>query len=85
MSVDAIKDAIEHLGPEEQVQVWQWLDERQQAAWDAEIERDFSPGGRGMWLLDEAKADIAAGRTRPLDDLLAEVQANGAPNKVPPK
>jgi len=38
---------------------------RQQAAWAAEIESDFSPGGRGMFLLerlDEFLAEAAAAR-----------------------
>jgi len=74
MTVKTIKEAIEHLPAEEQTELWRWFDGRQQAAWDAEIERDFSPGGRGMFLLEEAKADLAAGRTKPLDEFLAEAK-----------
>jgi len=39
-----------------------WLFERDQAEWDAEIERDFSPGGAGNALLEEMKADARAGK-----------------------
>ncbi|SPE34280.1 conserved hypothetical protein [Candidatus Sulfopaludibacter sp. SbA6] len=74
MTVKAIKEAIEHLPVEDQAELWQWLDDRQQATWDAEIERDFSPGGRGRFLLEEAKSDLAAGRTKPLDQFLAEAK-----------
>lgn len=70
-----IKEAIEHLPAEDQTELWRWFDDRQQAAWDAEIESDFSPGGRGMFLLEEAKGDLAAGRTKPLDEFLAEAKA----------
>ena len=47
----------------------------EEEAWDCEIERDFAPGGRGERLIAEAEADIAAGRTRPLADVLAEAKA----------
>ena len=57
MTLKAIKEAIEHLPKEEQSVLLRWLDEREQAAWDAEIEKDFSPGGRGMPLLEKVKAD----------------------------
>ena len=45
------------------------------------MEQDFAPGRRGQYLLDEAKADIGAGRTRPLEDVVSEAvrTANHAP------
>jgi hypothetical protein len=58
------------------------LDERQKAellekladidfndAWDRQIEADIK-AGRLDHLIAEAEADIAAGRTKPLDDVL---------------
>jgi len=45
------------------------LDER---AWDEEIERDFSPGGRGMPLLAELEREIDEGKTRPIEEACAE-------------
>jgi len=44
-------------------------------AWDEQLEQDFSPGGRGMKLLEEAEAELRAGRTKPMDEFLAEVKA----------
>jgi hypothetical protein len=41
---------------------------RDEAEWDAEIERDFSPGGAGIELLEEMKADERAGKFRPLEE-----------------
>jgi hypothetical protein len=44
-----------------------WLSERDQADWVCEIERDFSPGGDGIQLLEEMKAEIRAGKLRPFE------------------
>lgn len=38
--------------------------------WDEEIERDAAPGGRLQTVLDRVHADIRAGRTKPLDEVL---------------
>jgi len=62
MTLKTIKEAIEHLPRQKQSALLRWLEEREQVAWDAEIERDFSPGGRGMPLLEKVKADIRAGK-----------------------
>jgi hypothetical protein len=49
--------------------------------WDREMEQDFAPGGRGAHLLEEVKADIAAGRTKPMDQFLAEAKAQREQSK----
>ena len=67
MTLDAIKEAIEQLPEAEQQQLLKWLDEREQLAWDTEMERDFAPGGRGASLVDKVKADIRAGKFKPID------------------
>jgi hypothetical protein len=72
MTLAAIKEAIEQLPPEEQTILASWLSERDWKAWDEQIERDFSPGGRGMPLLAELEREIAEGQTRPLEEGLAE-------------
>ena len=64
--MDAIKDAIELLPPEDQAILASWLSERAWTAWDAQIERDFSPGGLGIPLLAELEEEIAERRTRPI-------------------
>jgi hypothetical protein len=48
MTLDAIKDAVRCLPDHERRELLQWLDEREQADWDAQLERNFSSGGRGM-------------------------------------
>jgi hypothetical protein len=72
MTLAAIKEAIEQLPPEEQSILASWLSERDWKAWDEQIERDFSPGGRGAPLLAELEREISEGKTRPLEEGLAE-------------
>jgi hypothetical protein len=74
MTVEAIKDEIGHLSEQERKHLLDWLEELEEQAWDKEIERDFAPGGRGERLIAEVEADIAAGRTKPLSDVLAQAK-----------
>jgi hypothetical protein len=57
MTLEAIKEAIVQLPEEERLALESWLAD----AWAAQIERDFSPGGAGMALLEEVDAQIEAG------------------------
>jgi len=82
MTVEAIKDAITHLSEEERKQLADWFDELEEEAWDRQMEQDFAPGGRGAHLLEEAKADIAAGRTKPMHEFLAEAKAKREQSKT---
>ena len=75
MTVEAIKVAIAELPADEKTRLAAWLLQQDMKEWDSQIEDDFSPGGRGMALLEEAEADVREGRVRPLDDLLAEAKA----------
>jgi hypothetical protein len=72
MTLKAIKEAIEQLPPEQQTVLASWLSERDWKAWDEQIERDFSAGGRGMPMLAELEREIAEGKTRPMQEGLAE-------------
>lgn len=67
MTLEAVKDAVKRLPEQEQRELLQWLEEREQADWDAQLERDFSSGGRGMPLVEELEADILAGKFKPMD------------------
>lgn len=82
MTVEAIKDAIVHLSEQERKQLADWFEEIEEEAWDREMEKDFAPGGRGAHLLEEVKADIAAGRTKPMSEFLAEVKARRKQTKT---
>jgi hypothetical protein len=59
MTVEAIKDEIEHLSPE--------------VSWDEQMKADFSPSGAGMALLDAVDAEFCEGRVRPMEDVLADL------------
>jgi hypothetical protein len=72
MTLESIKEAIQQLPPEQQTILAKWLSERDWQAWDEQIERDFSPGGRGMPLLAELEQEIAEGKTRPMEEGFAE-------------
>lgn len=75
MTVEAIKVAIAELPADEKTRLAAWVLQQDMKEWDSQIEEDFSPGGRGMALLEEAEADVREGRVTPLDDLLAEAKA----------
>ena len=62
MTLDAIKEAIERLPQPEKSALLDWLHERDQRDWAAQIEADFSPGGAGMALLREVDQQIEQGR-----------------------
>jgi hypothetical protein len=68
MTVAEIKGAFEDLPPEEQTKLATWMAERDRAEWDAEMERDFSPGGADSELLGNVRQQIRAGNSRPLSD-----------------
>jgi hypothetical protein len=68
MDLAEIQHAIEELPKEQQAALAAWLAERDQAEWDAEIKRDFAPGGAGVALLEEMKADVRAGKFRPFEE-----------------
>ena len=70
--MEAIKEAIAGLPEEERHSLAAWLNELEYDEWDKEMVRDFSPGGRGEHLLDKVKADIAAGKFRPVEEFCAE-------------
>ncbi len=58
MTVEAIKAAIERLPEPERRKLADWLTELEEQARDAEMERDFSPGGRGHHLIEKINQEI---------------------------
>jgi len=64
-TVAAITAAIAELPPDQVARIRAWLDERAEAEWDAQIERD-ERAGRLDALADRALAEHRAGLTRPL-------------------
>jgi hypothetical protein len=68
MTLEALKQAIGELTAEEREALATWLYEQQMDGWDREMQRDFSPVGRGASLVEKVKADIHAGKFRPMDE-----------------
>ncbi len=68
MTLLEIQRAIEALPREEQSRLATWVADRDLAAWEADIERDFSAGGAGMNLLDDVRQQVRAGKSKPLQD-----------------
>ena len=68
MTVEAIKEAIDHLPDEGKTAVAAWIVEQDMKAWDKQIEEDFSPGGAGMPLLEQVKGDIRTGKFKPFEE-----------------
>ena len=67
MTLEAVKKAIADLPKRKQTALLRWLEKRGEVVWDEEIERDFSPGGLGMPLLQKVKADVRAGKFKPME------------------
>jgi len=69
--VAEIQQAITRLSPAEQRQLARWFEEALEDAWDAQIKEDIK-AGRLNDLVAQAEADIAAGRVKPLDEVLGD-------------
>lgn len=72
MTVEGIKAAIEQLSEADRRELADWFERLEEEAWDKQIEQDFSPGGRGVPLLAELERELAEGKTRPMEESLAE-------------
>ena len=72
-TVGRIVDQVKQLRQDEYEELLDWLAERQASemdVWDKELERDSRPGGRLQAVMNRVRKDIAAGRTKPLDEVL---------------
>ena len=58
MTLEAIKDAVVHLSEAEREHFAHWFEELAEEAWDKQIERDFSPGGRGAHVVEKIDREI---------------------------
>jgi hypothetical protein len=72
-TVEKIADEVKSLPRAEFDELLAWLAEyelQQPDEWDKAMERDSQPGGRLQDVIDRARKDIVAGRTKPLDEVL---------------
>ena len=74
MTVEAIKEAITALPEDERHSLVSWLNELDYDEWDKLMVKDFSPGGRGMALVEKVKREIAEGKTIALEEGLAQAK-----------
>ena len=68
-TVTEIQRAIVRLLPAQKRRLARWFDDHMEDAWDRQIEADVKDG-RLDHLVAKARGDIAAGRTKPLDEVL---------------
>ena len=66
MSLAEIKTAVDQLSPKELAELAAFIRDRDNAAWDREIDEDFSETGRLRRVLDEVRDDARAGRLKEL-------------------
>ncbi|HEX8679815.1 MAG TPA: hypothetical protein VF683_07635 [Chthoniobacterales bacterium] len=66
MSLAEIKSAVEALSAEELAELATFVRERNERAWDRQIDSDFAEGGRLRGVAEEVRADIHAGRLHDL-------------------
>ena len=62
MSLAEIKDAVDKLSDGELADLAAFIRQRENTAWDSQIDADFAESGRLRPLLDEVREDIRAGR-----------------------
>ncbi len=70
-TVSEIQEVITRLSAAEQRQLARWFEEALEDAWDNQIDEDIK-AGRLNDLIAQAEADIAAGRVKPLDEVLGD-------------
>ena len=62
VSLAEIKDAVEALSPAELAELAAFVRQRDDAAWDQQIDADFGEGGRLSSVVHEVREDIRADR-----------------------
>jgi hypothetical protein len=63
--VEQIEAEIEKLPRKDFAKLAKWMDERREAEWDRQIEKDLAAGKLDK-LLEEADRDFTQGRCKPL-------------------
>jgi len=66
MSLVEIKHAVESLSPGELAELAGFIHERENAAWDRQIDEDFAENGRLRPVLEEVRENIRTGRLEEL-------------------
>jgi hypothetical protein len=72
LTVEAIKEAIAALPENDQQSLAAWLNLQTMDDWDRQMQRDFSPGGKGTQFREQIKREIAQGPLRPIEEGFAK-------------
>ena len=72
MTVEIIKEAIARLPEYDRHSLAAWLNDLDYDHLDRQMLADFSPGGRGMALVEDVKSEIARGRAVPFAEGLEQ-------------
>ena len=66
MSLAEIEKAVDALSPEQLTKLAAYVARQDKLGWDAQLERDFSAGGKHEKMLEKLDAEIDAGHSTPL-------------------
>ena len=66
VSLTEIKSAVETLSADELAELAAFVRDRENRAWDKQIDADFAEGGRLSRIAEEAREDIRTGRPQDL-------------------
>ena len=66
MSLAEIKNAVDALSTDELTELAAFIRERENRAWDRQIDADFSKDGRLAAIAEEVRDDVRAGRLQDL-------------------
>jgi hypothetical protein len=66
MSLAEIEEAVDKLSPAELAKLAAHIARRDKLAWDNELEKDFSSGGKHEKMIEKIDAEIDAGNFKPL-------------------
>jgi hypothetical protein len=78
LSFAEIVDAISGLSDEEKVSLSTWLNLQTMDAWDQEMHRDFSQGGRGHHLVSKIEAEIQSDIERQFPDRMITFESRAS-------
>ena len=68
MTVEAIKDAIQHLPEDERTSLVAWLNDMEYDDWDREMAKDLSSAGWGARWAQQLKEEAAQAENQPIQD-----------------
>jgi len=72
MTVEAIKDAISNLHEDDRHSLAAWLTDLDYDAWDRQMVKDFTSGGRGAAWAERVKCQVAEGKVRSMHEEFAK-------------